>query len=48
LPAGQLQQQIRGRWEMLLVDEQERTADKYGGYSLVIPFERLETHCSRR
>jgi hypothetical protein len=33
---------------MLLVDEQERTADKYGGYSLVIPFERLETHCSRR
>jgi hypothetical protein len=35
-------------WETLLVDEQDRTADKYGGYSLVIPFERLETNCSRR
>jgi hypothetical protein len=36
------------QWEPLLVDKQERTAEKYGGYSLVIPLERLETHCSRR
>ena len=36
------------RWEALLVDGQERTAEKYDGYSLVIPFERLETNCSRR
>lgn len=36
------------RWEMLLVDERDRTADKYGGYYLIITFARLKTHCSPR
>src|SRR5579864_6053731 len=35
------------RWEALLVDQQDRSAEKYGGYSLVIPWDRLRAHCSR-
>lgn len=35
-------------WEAVFVDEQERTADKYGGYSIVIPLDDLEVHCSRQ
>lgn len=34
-------------WERQLVDDTDRTADKYGGYSLVVPFELLESNCSR-
>jgi hypothetical protein len=34
-------------WEELLVDEADRSADNYDGYSLTIPFERLRLNCSR-
>jgi len=36
------------RWETLLVEEHERSAEKYAGYSLVIPLRDLATHCVRR
>ena len=36
------------RWEVLLVDEQERTAEKYAGYSLVISLDFLKAYCSRQ
>ena len=35
-----------GRWESELVPEEDRTADKYGGYSLVISFDNLLRHCA--
>jgi len=35
-------------WEKMLVDERERTAEKYGGYSVSIPLTDLATHCPRR
>ena len=33
------------RWGPVLVDEKDRSADKYGGYYLVIPFVDLSAHC---
>jgi hypothetical protein len=35
------------RWEAFLVDQQDRSAEKYGGYSHVIPRDQLGAHCSR-
>jgi hypothetical protein len=35
-------------WEALLVNEKERTAEKYDGYAIVISFDCLEAHCSRQ
>jgi hypothetical protein len=35
------------RWETILVDDQDRLAEKYGGGSLIIQLARLVTHCSR-
>lgn len=34
-------------WESILVEEADRSADKYAGYSLVIQFEHLRANCSR-
>jgi hypothetical protein len=35
------------QWETVLVDEQDRTAEKYNGYTLVVSFECLKRHCAR-
>jgi hypothetical protein len=35
-------------WQSVLVDSKDISAEKYGGYSLAIPFDCLKTHCSRR
>ncbi len=35
------------QWELLLVDEQDRAAEKYGGYYLVVSFDALAEKCSR-
>ncbi len=37
-----------GLWEVRLVDERDRTAPKYGGFSISIPFEDLAAHCLRK
>ena len=34
-------------WEPVLVEETDRSADKYAGYSLVIQFEDLSAYCDR-
>jgi len=36
------------RWEAVLVEESDRTDELYGGYSVVIPFKYLATHCARQ
>jgi hypothetical protein len=35
------------KWEELLVDREERTAERYTGYYLVIPFNDVATYCER-
>jgi hypothetical protein len=35
------------RWEALLVPEKDRTAERYTGYYLVIPFNDVAAHCTR-
>ncbi|MGH6940285.1 hypothetical protein [Hypericibacter sp.] len=36
------------RWETVLVEEGDRSAEKYGGYSLSISLADLKAHCARR
>ena len=36
------------RWETVLVAEGDRSAEKYGGYSLSISLAHLKAHCARR
>lgn len=33
------------QWEQQLVDEEDRSHPKYGGYYLVVGFDKLQTHC---
>lgn len=40
--------EVPKQWEKLLVDESERTAEKYAGYSLVILLSDLAARCARR
>jgi hypothetical protein len=35
------------RWEAALVDEDDRRHEKYGGYSISVPFDLLARHCER-
>jgi hypothetical protein len=35
------------KWESVLVDVKDTQAEKYDGYSLVIPIDRLVSHCFR-
>jgi hypothetical protein len=35
------------RWEQKLVSIEERTADKYSGYYLVIPFDQVGNNCTK-
>lgn len=34
-------------WEQRLVNADDREAEKYGGYSLVVTFEQMRRHCVR-
>ncbi|QEX15585.1 hypothetical protein FRZ44_08720 [Hypericibacter terrae] len=36
------------RWETVLLEEGDRGAEKYGGYSLSISLSDLKAHCARR